>query len=377
MNNKQNPPKPRLVNHSLSDSSMAKPEFVDTGILHVKKSSKIVGTNPRAMSLLEYPEDFRLEDRELMEICESIDSGVWATLLGLIDKDTAVQFRAVFRTHRGGFKDVSCLAVCETGATVVDLYISDSVVDNSEYIDSALSRLEYYEAFFNTELFDINLKDKEGRYIATSRLFEETFGLSKGQAIGKKPHDLFPKDFADHVASHDNTVLDRKDTVSQMDVVPYSGKQLMVQKFPLYKNQSIAGVGVFAVDVTALKMSEQRQIASKNKYSDYSELCTDILWETNQDWIITESNILDTWSVSGISFRPGINVVSQLKDNLMEPSLIDEFINSLVPNKITRQIWQLKNGTRVKIGVKPINIDPADHNTPLIYRGIVTVLNGV
>ena len=373
MSDKPTSPKLKLVEHNSNSTAMPKPEFTDTGILHIQKSSTIVGTNPRALSLLGYPFDFNFNDKQFLDVCESFDQKAWSDLVKTIESTVSVQFRAIFRTHSGGFCELSCMAVCETGASVIDLYVTQGQTPCS-YLDEALTKLEFFDAFMNTELMDINIKDKELRYVATSKLFEKTFNLEKGAAIGKTPGEIYPEDFADHVASHDLNVLDGRNVVSQIDVVPFSDKHLLVQKFPIYKNKSVAGVGVFAVDVTALKVSEQRHIDSKNKFADYVELCSDVLWEVDQDWLVIESNISGTSNVSGISFKAGENLLTQLKDAVSVHSLLEEFLDSLVLEQVRHEIFQLKNGARIKLGIKPIQTETAADQKSTIYRGILTLL---
>jgi len=90
-------------------------------------------------------------------------------------------------------------------------------------------------AFFENSATDINLKDAEGRYILTSRQFEKTFGLARGEAEGKFPHDIFPKDFADHVRAQDFAVLRTGQLIHQEDLVPHRDPPitLLVSKFPI------------------------------------------------------------------------------------------------------------------------------------------------
>ena len=353
--------------------SMHKPEYITAGIVHIDKSSTIVGANPRALGLLEYPIDFDLNHKGIFDICESIDSQTWSALMVALDTHTSIQFNAIFRTHQGKFAQLTCLAVCEIGASIIDVYLSPGVESNA-FIDAALTRLELFDGFFATELLDINIKDKDLKYVATSRLYEKTFGFKPGQAIGKTPHEIYPEKFADHVASHDKTVLDQKGIISQVDIVPFSDKHLLVQKFPIYKNNSVSGVGVFAVDVTAMKVNEQRHIASKNKFSDYAELCTDVLWETDSDWNIRESNISDTSSVSGINFKTGSNLFDEILKHTVDKRLFNAFIDTLRSNQISTEVFALTNKSRIRLGVKPTSMNTDDKESTKVFRGILSVL---
>ncbi|MCZ6732249.1 MAG: PAS domain S-box protein [Gammaproteobacteria bacterium] len=115
-------------------------------------------------------------------------------------------------------------------------------------------------AFFENSATDINLKDAEGRYILTSRQFEKTFGLARGEAEGKFPHDIFPKDFADHVRAQDLAVLRTGKLIHQEDLVPDRDPPitLLVSKFPISEETGeVIGLGVIATDITERKRAEQ------------------------------------------------------------------------------------------------------------------------
>ena len=121
-------------------------------------------------------------------------------------------------------------------------------------------REQQLRAFFEDSATDINLKDAEGRYILTSRQFEKTFGLARGEAEGKFPHDIFPKDFADHVRAQDLAILRTGKLIYQEDLVPDSDPPitLLVSKFPISEETGeVIGLGVIATDITEHKRAEQ------------------------------------------------------------------------------------------------------------------------
>ena len=353
------------------------PEFSNAGVLHVKKDSTILGFNQSALQILNYPADFSLSNRSFMDVCISVNSDGWTDLLAEIEENSPVQFNAIFRTHAGEFVETPCLGSMELGASVIDLYLPRDA-NASSFISAALHKLEIYDAFFDTKLLDINLKDEYSRYIATSQLFDETFGLPRGHAEGKIPEDIFPKKFADHVASHDASVMAGDKVVSQIDVVPFTGKHLLVQKFPIFKkDESTAGIGVLVVDVTAMKLSEQRHIDAKKKYADYYDLSNDFLWETDETWLIRESNASGASSMTGIQFEVGSNFVDELKKHAQSASEVDDFVNALVLDHVKTEIFDLKSGLRIKLSVKPISENNESNEadvSQLIWLRILTVL---
>ncbi|MBX2870419.1 MAG: PAS domain-containing protein [Acidiferrobacterales bacterium] len=371
---------PKLVKHTSRDAAMDRPDFFATGIINVKASSEIVSANNIATELLGFPEEFEFRGKNFLEVCSSLGTESWSELLAELEQNKACEFGAVFLNYVGDYVELNCLAVFELGASVMDIYLSDTDEQGGKY-DAVFRKLEICESFLETDLMDINIKNTDMEYEVTSGLFEKTFSLESGGAVGKTPFDIYPPAFADHVTSHDQMVLDRKQVVTQIDVVPYSGKHLLVQKFPLFRNNSVSGIGVFAVDVTSLKDTERRLLDSKNKYSDYVDLCEDILWEADGDWLLRESNVADVPNISGIELKNGENFLSAIKANLSNSSEFEIFVNSLGKNEILKQVFELKNGFRIRLGIKACTMATgingmADSHEDVFYRGIITILRG-
>ncbi len=375
------PKQPKLVEQTSKSHGVESSDFFATGVVHVKLSSEIVSANDIAISLLGFPEDFNFRGKCFLELCPSIGTESWAILLENLEEYQSCEFGAVFQNYIGDYQELGCLAVFEVGASVIDIYLSNQQEDDEKY-SALVKKLEICESFFQTDLMDINIKNTHSEYEITSGLFEKTFSLDKGQGIGKTPYDIYPPKFADHVASHDKMVLERKQVVTQMDVVPYSGKHLLVQKFPLFHNNIVSGIGVFAVDVTSLKDSERRLIDTKNKFSDYFDLSEDILWEADGNWRLRESNIVEVANISGIELKNGEDFLGSLKSYLVEPWELDLFIESLERSRIQKQIFELYNGIRIRLGIKVCILDSDVDSTETavktdelrFYRGIITVL---
>lgn len=377
MNKKQKAPgRPFLVGGKVNRSGNQPPDFRSLGVLYARKTGHIVSVSDKARDLLQYPGDFALEDRSFLEICDSLDEVEWNHLISLLDGESAYEFDGIFLTHSGKRRLLKCVVRYETGASLLDIYFTD-VAGNTDLADAALEKLRVYESFLKTDLLDINIKNTDSEYISVSGLFEKTFSLKPGEAVGKTPYDLYPPAFADHVASHDRVVLDRKQVITQIDVVPFSGKHLLVQKFPLYEKGSVSGIGVFAVDITSLKDNEKRLLESKNKYADYVELCEDILWEADHQWNLRESNLAGASSFLGIRLRVGHSVIDELRAQVRDEMALNHFIDAIEPNSVSKEHFELKNGVRIKLGIKAGKADvgtSTEHEMTDIYRGIISVV---
>ena len=355
-----------------NDSQTKKTDYNLSGVLHVTKEGVIVGISDDAVKLLDYPLDFHFLGKSVSDIFMSIAECGWESIIEALEIKSPRLFTGVFKTHFGDFSEIHCLSAFEVGANVVDLYLIEKDSGSSKYIDKELSRLELYDAFFNTALLDINIKDTNSKYLATSKLFDETFGLPAGVAVGKTPVEIFPAAFSDHITSHDKTVLSGEKVVTQIDNVPLTDQQLLVQKFPLYnKDNSKIGIGVVVVDVTASKISEQRTMEAKNKYKDFFELSTDVLFEVDLNWNIVDSNITGVSSVSKVRLDNDSNLREELFRISDNHEQINSFFESITKDKPGKMTLGLNNGTRVYIAMK------FDRSGSNLYRGLLKLLTTI
>ena len=106
----------------------------------------------------------------------------------------------------------------------------------------------------------IYIKDLNGHYLFTNRMYEKRFGYSHGEIQGKTDHDFFPKGIADIFRSNDLKALEANAVLEFEETVPFDGGELtyISIKFPL-KNTSgetyaICGI---STDITERKQAEQ------------------------------------------------------------------------------------------------------------------------
>lgn len=67
-----------------------------------------------------------------------------------------------------------------------------------------------HQLMLDTFPFDVWLKDREGRYLLVNKSFEAYAGKAKDEIIGRRDHDLYPKEEADSYVARDVETIDRK-----------------------------------------------------------------------------------------------------------------------------------------------------------------------
>ncbi len=105
------------------------------------------------------------------------------------------------------------------------------------------------------------LKDPEGVYLACNRRFEDFFGASEAEIVGKSDHDFVPRDLADAFRARDQAAIALGGPMVNEEEISFAsdGHREMLQtvKSPLRDSEGrLVGVLGIARDITAIKASE-------------------------------------------------------------------------------------------------------------------------
>lgn len=111
-------------------------------------------------------------------------------------------------------------------------------------------------------------KDAEGRYLLLNRRYEELFGLTNAQAVGRTDFDIFPREMAEAFRRNDRYVAETGETISIQEVAPHAdGPHTYGSvKFPLRDDRgAIYAVAGISTDITELNRSRQEVERLKNR----------------------------------------------------------------------------------------------------------------
>ncbi len=141
--------------------------------------------------------------------------------------------------------------------------------------EKALQQKEYYQrALIDNFPFIVWLKDADSRYLATNRVFAETFATGIDAVIGKDDFAIFPEDLAEKYRADDQQVMISRQRKNIEEVVLEQGVNKWVEtyKAPLIDEQgNLLGTVGFARDITYRKQAEQKLQLAALVYQNSSE----------------------------------------------------------------------------------------------------------
>jgi len=87
------------------------------------------------------------------------------------------------------------------------IIVFHNVTEEYELQEAVRKNEERLQSIMDYSSSVIYVKDLEGRFTSVNRQFERLVDLKEKQIVGKKTHDIFPKEIADEMVANDNDVL--------------------------------------------------------------------------------------------------------------------------------------------------------------------------
>ena len=161
----------------------------------------------------------------------------------------------------------------------------------------------------------IFLKDLEGRFLLVNRRFEDWYGISAADVMGKTSHDLFPSEIADGYVARDRKVLESGQVIEHETESPFADgtvHTVVVTSFPVSgaDGQTI-GVGIICSDVTEQRSTEE-QLRQAQKMEVIGQLTGGIAHDFNNLLTIIQGNLELIEPTAGDQTREKRLIVSAL-----------------------------------------------------------------
>lgn len=141
------------------------------------------------------------------------------------------------------------------------------------------------------------LKDEHGVYLACNPRFEQFFGASEAEIVGKTDYDFVDRELADFFRDHDRKAMDAGTPSRNEELITFAsdGHQEFLEtvKTPMYdQDGSLVGVLGIARDITRLKQSEDELHTSRSALLTLLNNLPFMAWMKDQDGCFVAVNTL-------------------------------------------------------------------------------------
>lgn len=139
---------------------------------------------------------------------------------------------------------------------------------------------EALEAFLDHLPGPAFVRDREGRYLFVNRAWEELIGLSRKEAVGRRPSELFPPEIAEPLEAEDLQTMEGRTLLWEEEPQQFGGEErwFACAKFPV---GGVPGdplwVAGLSIDVTARRRAVEALRESEERYRDLVENIADSL----------------------------------------------------------------------------------------------------
>src|SRR5215468_3409006 len=140
----------------------------------------------------------------------------------------------------------------------------------------------------------IYVKDLEGRYLVVPQYFEQRVMQLGETAVGKTDYDVFPKEVADTLRTHDRQVIEHGSVMHFEESLPIPSRgtvTMLSSKFPLFDDEgrpwALCGI---STDITERKQIEAELRRSQAALSALIESTNDAVWSVDREYHVVTMN---------------------------------------------------------------------------------------
>lgn len=145
----------------------------------------------------------------------------------------------------------------------------------------ALRQQHRLEAVIEALPVSLTIKDRQGRYQLSNKVFEEASGLSKAHLLGKTADDVFPYTMAEQIREHDTALFSGTDMVRYENIRMRrdgSRRDHLVTKVPLLDATGRPeAILTLAVDISEQKTMQRELAEAKTQAEHLARIKTEFL----------------------------------------------------------------------------------------------------
>ena len=140
----------------------------------------------------------------------------------------------------------------------------------------------------------LSMKDSEGRYRLVNKKFEEWFGVTSEEVLGRTSTDLYPSPLVDILVEHEQEALAAMTVVRREYKIPFAdgtAHLLEVTKFPVLDSQgAFHGTATIDTDIASYRRVED-QLRQSQKMEAVGQLTSGISHDFNNILAIVQGNL--------------------------------------------------------------------------------------
>jgi len=150
-----------------------------------------------------------------------------------------------------------------------------------------LAHKQQLDAIMDNAPIEVNLKDREGRYIRVSKVFETSFGVKNENLVGLFPATVHGPEMAAAAREHDLSVLnlgkvERRELISDSNT---KGQRITLSttKFPIFNSDGeISGLGTIDIDITQRILDIEQLLKSNDLFRQTEQFSKVGHWEWDE-----------------------------------------------------------------------------------------------
>ncbi|MBW8323519.1 MAG: PAS domain-containing sensor histidine kinase [Prolixibacteraceae bacterium] len=195
------------------------------------------------------------------------------------------------------------------------------------------------------------LKDVNGVYITCNKMFENFFGASETEIVGKTDYDFVEWELADSFRKNDLNAIAAGKPTSNEEWITFAsdGHQRLLEtiKVPMYdSNGTTLGVLGIGRDITARKQAEERLLESEIKYRTLIESMPDGVYRSTPEGKFVEVNPAMV-KLLGYSSKEELMAINIKNDLYFNPEDRESLILELNPEELDVYPLKRKDGSAV------------------------------
>ena len=124
-----------------------------------------------------------------------------------LQREIEIRQRAELEVRRINEELEARVAECTAQLEAANRKLHEEFRHRQQAEEAMRSNRQLLEAIVDNSAAVIYAKDLEGRYLLTNRSYDETFGLKRGEMLGRTDHSLFPPEAAESYRANDRRAI--------------------------------------------------------------------------------------------------------------------------------------------------------------------------